>query len=136
MIKLINILQENKILIPRRSPEERQKNFNIIIQKKLQQYIKNGGKGDLNLDNTLITSLPQNLKVGTDLWLRNTPLSSLPQGLKVGGHLFLQNTSITSLPQDIEVEGNVFLNRTPIIQKYTNEQIKQMSPGIKGNIYI
>lgn len=135
MIKLIDILQENKILIPRRSPEERQKNFNIIIQKKLQQYINNGEKGDLNLDNTLITSLPQGLKVGNDLWLRNTPLSSLPQGLKVGNNLWLQNTLITSLPQDIEVEGNVFLSRTPIIQKYTEEQIKQMAPGIKGNIY-
>ena len=37
MIKLLDIL-ENKILVPRRSKEERAKNYQIIIQKKIQQY--------------------------------------------------------------------------------------------------
>ena len=62
MIKFIDIL-ENKILVPRRSPEERQKNYFIALQKKIQQYIKDGGKGDLDLSNTPITSLPDNLTV-------------------------------------------------------------------------
>ena len=76
MIKLINLLKENnKILVPRRSPEERQKNYNIAIQKKIQQYIKDGGKGDLDLTSTPITSLPDNLKVGGNLYLYNTQLS-------------------------------------------------------------
>ena len=95
MIKLIDPL-ENKILVPRRSPEERSKNYIIATQKKIQQYIKDGGKGDLNL--------------------RNTPITSLPQGLKVGGYLYL--------------------SKTPISKKYNEEQIKQMVPGVKGNIYI
>jgi hypothetical protein len=56
MIKLIDLLKENKILIPRRSPEEREKNYVIATQKKIQQYIKDGSKGDLNLANTPITS--------------------------------------------------------------------------------
>ena len=69
MIKLLDILNENKtkILVPRRSPEERAKNYLIATQKKIQQYIKDGGKGDLNLGNTPITSLPDNLSVGGDL---------------------------------------------------------------------
>jgi actin-like ATPase involved in cell morphogenesis len=46
MIKLIDILKENnKILIPRRSAEERQKNYSIATQKKIQQYIKMEVKG-------------------------------------------------------------------------------------------
>ena len=45
MIKLLDIL-ENKILVPRRSKEERIKNYLIATQKKIQQYMKGGGKGD------------------------------------------------------------------------------------------
>ena len=75
MIKLIDLL-ENKILVPRRSPEERSKNYIIATQKKIQQYMKDGSKGDLNL--------------------RNTPLS----------------------------------------KKYSKEQIQQMAPDVKGEIYI
>ena len=75
MIKLISFLKEENILIPRRSSEEREKNYKISIQKKIQQYIKDGSKGDLDLTNTPITSLPDNLEVGGGLNLRNTPIS-------------------------------------------------------------
>ena len=98
MIKLIDILNEyNKILVPRRSPEERQKNYAISIQKNIQQYIKDGGEGNLNLNNTPITSLPDNLKVGGGLYLSNTPITSLPDNLQVGGGLYLSNTPICLL---------------------------------------
>ena len=153
MIKLIDLL-ENKILVTRRSPEERSKNFLIATQKKIQQYIKDGSKGDLDLRNTPITSLPQDLKVGGNLYLYNTKITSLPQGLtvggdlnlmgtkitslpqglKVGGNLNLYNTKITSLPQDLIVGGNLDLEKTPISKKYSEEQIKQMVPGVKGEI--
>jgi len=135
MIKLIDLL-ENKILTTRRSPEERSKNFLIATQKKIQQYIKDGSKGDLNLENTPITSLPQGLKVGGYLDLSNTLIVSLPQGLKVGGFLDLYNTKITSLPQDLKVGGDLNLSNTPLSKKYSEEQIKQMVPGVKGQIYI
>ena len=80
MIKLIDIINENnKILVPRRSAEEREKNHAIAIQKQIQQYIKDGSKGDLDLNNTPITFLPQDLKVGGNLDLVNTPITSLPR---------------------------------------------------------
>jgi hypothetical protein len=115
MIKLLDILRENKILVPRRSPEERQKNYLIATQKKIQQYIKDGGKGNLNLSNTPIQSLPPGLKVGGDLNLENTPIQSLPPGLEVGGILYLGGT--------------------PISKKYTEEEIRKMVPGVKGDIF-
>ena len=115
MIKLIDIL-ENKILIPRRSKEERQKNYLITIQKKIQQYVKDGGKGDLDL--------------------RSTPIISLPDNLKVGGYLYLSNTPITSLPDNLEVEGYLDLENTPISQKYSEEEIRKMVPGVEGTIFI
>ena len=135
MIKLLDLL-ENRILVPRRSKEERQENYQIVIQKKIQQYINGGSKGDLDLRNTPITSLPNNLKVGGDLSLRNSSITSLPNNLKVGGYLDLEDTKITSLPNNLKVGGYLDLEDTPISQKYTQEEIRQMIPGVKGDIYI
>ena len=141
MIKLIDLLKEvedaslNKILIPRRSKEERAKNWNIELQKQIQQYIKNGSKGNLNLNNTPITSLPAGLIVGGSLYLYNTQITSLPADLKVEGYLDLRSTQITSLPAGLKVGGNLDLNDTPLSKKYTIEQIKAMVPGVKGKIY-
>jgi hypothetical protein len=155
MIKLLDIL-ENKILVPRRSREERGKNYQIALQKKIQQYMKGGGKGDLDLygapitslpsglsvggyfdlSNTPITSLPPNLSVGGDFNLSDTPITSLPSGLSVGGFLSLPGSKITSLPPDLKVKGDIFIYNTPFSESYTEEQTRQMAPGIKGNIHI
>jgi len=156
MIKLLDILkEENKILIPRRSPEERQKNYLIATQKKIQQYIKDGGEGNLSLSNTKITSLPSGLNVGGTLYLRNTkitslpsglnvgggldlsytPITSLPSSLNVGGDLDLYNTKITSLPSGLNVGGNLNLSNTPLSKKYSEEEIRQIV-DVKGKIYL
>ena len=125
MIKLLDILNENKnkILVPRRSPEERAKNYQIVLQKKIQQYIKDGSKGDLYLANTPITSLPNNLNVGGNLNLENTPITSLPNNLSVGGYLDLGNTPITSLPNNLSVGGNLYLRNTPITSLPNNLKV-------------
>ena len=151
------VKEENeKILIPRRSPEERQKNYNVVIQKKIQQYIKDGSKGDLDLWDTPITSLPGGLKVGGSLYLRGSKITSLPVGLKIGGSLDLRYSEITSLPKDLEVGGyldldgskitslprdlkvgaTLFISRTPLSKTHTEDQIRSMCPGIKGKINI
>ena len=136
MIKLLDILRENKILVPRRSPEERQKNYLIATQKKIQQYIKDGGKGNLNLSNTPIQSLPDGLEVGGYLDLDYTSIQSLPPNLKVGGDLYLRGTPIQSLPPGLKVGGDLYLEGTPISKKYTEEEIRKMVPGVKGDIYL
>jgi hypothetical protein len=131
-----SIKEVENILIPRRSPEERRKNWIIALQKKLQKYMKEGGKGDLDLENTPITSLPQGLKVGGYLDLGDTKIKELPQGLKVGGNLFLNNTPIEELPQDLKVGGTLYLGDTPLSKKYTEKEIRRMVPGVKGSIYL
>ena len=50
MIKLLNILKDKK-LVPLRV-RKRAKNYQIVLQKQVQQYIKDGSKGDLDLDGT------------------------------------------------------------------------------------
>jgi hypothetical protein len=135
MIKLLDIL-ENKILVPLRVGE-RAKNYQIVIQKKIQQYIKDGGKGDLDLYNTPITSLPSGLSVGGYLNLGNTKITSLPSGLSVGGYLNLSFCkNLTSLPPGLSVGGYLYLVDTPLSKSHTKEQIRQMAPGVKGNIYM
>jgi hypothetical protein len=151
-------IYENKsVLIPRRSAEERQKNYNIALQKKVQEYIKNGSVGELYLFNTPITSLPEGLTtVGGNLDISYTPITNLPEGLTVRGSLQLESTFITSLPEGLTVEGDLNLRGTsitslpegltvggylqlkftPISKKYTKEQLKEMLPNVKGEIYI
>jgi hypothetical protein len=150
MIKLINILKENKILIPRRSPEEREKNFLSSTQKIIQQYIKNGSKGDLDLNSTpitslpdnlttvgrdlilyytKITSLPDNLTVGRDLNLFELPIKSLPSGLKVKGELDLRETLMDTLPPDL-LAKKIIIGSSPLSKK-SNDEIKKMAPGVK-----
>ena len=80
-------------------------------------------KGNLYLDETQITYLPEGLKVGGDLNLENCKnLTSLPEGLKVSGNLDLSNSNITSLPKGLEVGGDLYLR---------NSNITTLSEGLK-----
>ena len=155
-MKLIQaLLEQEKILVPRRSKEERAKNHLVVTQKKIQQYIKDGSKGDLNLSSTPITSLPDNLKyVGGDLNLIGSKIISLPDDLEVKGHLDLSYTSITSLPNNLKVGNSLHLDYseikslqdnlkvgrglwildTPLEDKYSDEEIRNLA-NIKGTIY-
>jgi len=233
MIKLLDIL-ESKILVPRRSPEERQKNFNTIVNKQIQQYIKDGSEGDLWLDNISFKKLPDELttiggsliinyseleslnnlqSIGGNLWMvqcknfksfgnleyigKNlrplaTPLKSFDKIKYIGGevleffkssleslgdlefvgrinlnntkikslgnltkakdlvlswlpiesldnlkevnNLHLHGSLIKSLPPDLKVKKYINIGKTPLSEKYTEEEIRQMVPGIKGKI--
>ena len=161
MIKLIDILREiesNKILIPRRSEEREEKLINLTNEK-IQQYIKDGGKGDLDLAETPITSIPDNLvKVGGDLslsgtqitslsnslqiggsfFLMSTKIKSLPDNLKVGEQLYLSFSKIDSIPNNLQVDGDLSLYKTPLAKKFTSKEIKQIIKDkggyVKGKI--
>ena len=146
--------KKKDLIVPYRL-EDRPERYKRIIYKKIQDYIKNGSKGDLNLSNTPIDSLPSNLKtVGRNLDLSNTPISNLSSGLtvggwldlyntqistlppdlKVGGSLYLWNTQISSLPLDLTVGGAIYLENTPISRKYTKKQIRKMIEDTGGYV--
>ena len=52
--------------------------------------------GNLDLSNTKITELPDNLTVGGNLYLSGTKITALPDNLTVGGGLDLSGTKITN----------------------------------------
>ena len=118
MIKFLDILKESddNIFIPRGSKEEKDKVLIRRTNDKIQEYIRNGFEGNLDLRRTPIQFLPKNLtRVGGYLWLDFCEnLQSLPNGLKVDGDLDLRYTNITSLPTDIQVKGDLDLRNSSI----------------------
>ena len=52
-------------------------------------------------------------KVIGDLDLNDTPIRSLPDNLTVGGNLDLSGTQITALPDNLTVHGDLWINSTP-----------------------
>ena len=116
MIKLKQLLFESdapNIFIPRRM-EDRKERYRDIVLRKIQDYIKNGSKGNLDLSYTPITSLPDNLTVKGGLNLSYTPITSLPNNLTVGKSLFLHNT--------------------PLSKKYSKDEIRKMIEDKGGSV--
>ena len=160
MIKFLDILKESddNIFIPRGSKEEKDKALIRRTNDKIQEYIRNGSEGYLDLSRSPIKFLPKNLtRVGGNFYLlfsqiEKLPdnltvnglldlescknLKSLPNGLKVKNNLDLRYTNITSLPSDLEVGGDLILYRTPITYIYTYKQIREMVPSVKGVIWL
>ena len=97
-------------------------------------------KGNLNLYNTNIESLPDNLQVGGHLYLGDSNIKSLPDNLYVGSDLILHNTNIKSLPNNLQVGWDLYLYSTPLSKKYSKEEIRKMIEDkggfVKGDIYL
>ena len=96
-------------------------------KQELEQMMEENG-GGLDLSNTQITALPDNLTVGGWLDLRNTQITALPDNLTVGGWLDLRNTQITALPDNLTVGGWLDLRGTQI----TNEDRKKVKAFYEG----
>ena len=92
-------------------------------------------KGNLNLTDKNITSLPEGLTVIGDLNLIFTHITSLPKGLEVGGELDISYTGITLLPEGLKIGGWLYIVDTKLT-KYTDKELREMIyPGfIKGEI--
>jgi hypothetical protein len=93
-------------------------------------------KGDLDLEFSKITSLPEGLVVEGDLLLLESTITSLPEGLRVGRDLDLNwCINISSLPKGLIVGQNLYISPAPL-KKYTDDELKEMiKPGyIEGKI--
>jgi len=70
--------------------------------------------GALNLSNTTVEKLPDDLSVGGDLNLSHTVVRDLPGRLSVGGTLYLRGASIVALPDDLSVGWSLWLDGSAI----------------------
>ena len=121
------------LIVPRRL-EDRPERYKRIVYKQIQDYIKNGSIGFLNLTGTPIESLPSGLTVNGYLDLENTFIESLPSDLTVEGSLDLDGTKILKLPSGLKVSGNLYIKHTPLSRKYNGVQIRRMIENSGGNI--
>ena len=95
--------QDESIFIARRLKErveqQRQEQLRIIYD-----YINNGSIGDLNLINTVLTTLPKGLHVGDNLFLMDSKIIHLPDDIKIKGGLYLRGSEIMRLPDNLKVD--------------------------------
>jgi len=99
------------------------------IEELVSKYMKNGGKGDLWLNYSVVTSLPKGLKVGGSLNLEGSSILSLPDNLEIGKFLILGDTDITSLPKNLKVGEDLFLADYAGISRKT--KIKSLPTGLE-----
>jgi hypothetical protein len=125
MITLLELLKEEIELTSRRSPEERMSKYTQVLNKKIEQYIKNGSKGDLDLNGYSLSKLPDGLKtIGGSLNLANSKIKELPNGLKVKHGLNLMYSEIEKLPNDIQIGEDLYLSSSKIKSLPDNLKIK------------
>lgn len=77
--------------------------------------------GRLDLSDTGISALPDNLDIERTLDLSWCPIKTLPKNLKVGGDLIVYQSQLESLPKDLEVFGDINMRNTPLADKYLDK---------------
>jgi hypothetical protein len=100
-------------------------------------------KDELNIDSLIlvdknIKSLPDGLNIKNLLSLADNPnLKRLPDNIKIGGNLWLSDTGIEDLPKNLKLK-DVSLDNTPLAKKFNNDKIliRKAYPNIRGDIFI
>jgi hypothetical protein len=112
-------------------------------------------KGDLNLNQSSIESLPNGLRVKGHLWLFGSDIKTLPEGLEVGGWMDVSHTYIESLPDNLHVGGHLWfkysnigeipknlyvggeldIEETPLAKKYTDAEIRR-NKNLNGGKFV
>ena len=117
------ILYTTKLFIGMNTIEtEIEKILHIKLEKRENRYYY---PDDLDLSETRITTLPENLSVGGDLDLSYSDITTLPENLSVGGSINLCGTRISSLPNNLSVEGNLDLQFSDITTLPENLYLKR-----------
>ena len=65
--------------------------------------------------------------------MTHSAIKSLPDNFKVGRNLYLENTSIEDLPVNLEVGEDFWIRNSPLADKYSDEEIENLA-NIKGII--
>jgi len=116
--------------------EEKKKRIDL---QRIQEYIKNGSQGTLDLTETPLTKLPDNLtKVGGDLLTNDSNIEDL-NNLEYVGTLCLDGTNVDSLPEGLEIGGYIIVWNTPLKKRFSDkssleEYLKERHITVKKGI--
>ena len=134
MIKLINLLKENKLEQYKKGRSESHSGYKLTKASNVDELLSNIKHidGYLDLSRSNVTEIPKDLIIDGYLSLSNTKIQNLPTGLIVNGDLDLINCkNIKSFPSDLTVNGNLILNS----KLFDKQQLKKQLPNV-GNIII
>jgi hypothetical protein len=154
MIKLKDLLTEGKppnIFVPRRMEDR--------VERLINLYIRNGSKGNLDLNSMNLTELPdilKNVSVGRHFWCSYNDLTSLKNAPKsvggtfscssnnlksltgaptsVGGDFYCGNNFLTSLRGAPKTVGGDFVCHSNL-GIFTKEQVRAVC-DVKGEIIV
>lgn len=134
MIKLKDILLEGKpssIFVPRRTEDR--------VERMIKNYIRNGNKGKLSLQDLNLTVLPEMLKditVNGDFFCGNNHLTTLENCPKtVSGNFGCSRNELTSLEGAPETVGGDFYCLGYGKGKFTEKDIRAVC-DVKGDVYL
>jgi hypothetical protein len=134
--KILNFLKEKE---GHKLPEEwfdSVKKYKII--EKLENHpdgVQYKYDGNLNLSNTTVTKLPNDLYVNGKLDLSGCKqLTELPDNLRVEIDLDLNNSGVLGFPNNLYVGRNLWLYEASLADKYTNEEIYEIVASKGGTI--
>ena len=133
MIKLKDIIFESTapdIFVPRRMDDR--------FERMIKDYIRNGSKGDLNLNSMNLIELPailKNVTVGRNFFCSNNKLTSLinSPSIVVGGFYCGSNRLISLKGAPKTVGDNFFCGLNPV--KFTEEQVRAVC-DVKKRIFV
>lgn len=138
MIKLLEILQEIRITPFTQDFKDalQQKGYSLSMDfpnglnlsgTKIKRIPRLNIKGNLNLSNTLLDSLPSGLKIYGNLNISNTLITALPPRLKIRGSLYMNNINLdTVVSNDVQVGYRVYMNN-PLNAWYLNDDLRRKS---------
>ena len=133
MIKLKDIIFESTapdIFVPRRMDDR--------FERMIKDYIRNGSKGDLNLNSMNLIELPailKNVTVSGYFICSNNKLTSLNNSPKtVGGYFSCSNNNLTSLVGAPTSVGGAFNCSNNSVQ-FTEAQVRAVC-DVKKKVYV
>jgi hypothetical protein len=143
------LLEEAYLKVKRRKAPESLYDYNVVVD-----YIENGCKGDLTINGSYLTKLPEELhSVEGDFQMMSSSIKYLPKNLKyIGGNFHLMESYVQFLPDDLTVGKDLSLFKSEkikilpknlkvgedlILHQSSITSLNQFSPGIevKGYIY-
>jgi hypothetical protein len=101
---LTQLLEQDESIFKPRQIKDRHARYKQQQLRQIYDYVKNGSEGTLNLMKMPDVPLPKNLQiVRGNLLLDYSKITELPDGLKVLNELSIQFTKITELPDNLYV---------------------------------
>jgi hypothetical protein len=89
--------------------------YAVEAQKKIENYIKQGSKGDLDLERVKSgVSFPDNFVVNGFLNLRDATIKHFPDNMTINGNVDMEGAKFKTLPKNFKITGKLDLRSSQL----------------------